>query len=146
MAQRGGTVLSHLKVGGFSSPLIRPAQADGLVVLKAENLLQHGAFLRTGGWAVVNGRNGAIPEIPFKTEAIDADRCAQETGNPKSVNLIVLGYLLGKMEAASRNQHRLFCGFEDIRSIVGVRFSEKKKILDASLQALETGYQQAGAS
>ncbi|MGD2016130.1 MAG: 2-oxoacid:acceptor oxidoreductase family protein, partial [Desulfobacterales bacterium] len=29
MAQRGGTVLSHLKVGEHTSPLIRPAQADG---------------------------------------------------------------------------------------------------------------------
>ena len=28
MAQRGGTVLSHLKVGDFSSPLIRPGHAD----------------------------------------------------------------------------------------------------------------------
>jgi len=30
MAQRGGTVISHLKVGDFSSPLIRPGHADGL--------------------------------------------------------------------------------------------------------------------
>ena len=52
MAQRGGTVLSHFKVGDFSSPLIRPFQADILVLLKAENLKQHGSFLKSSSVGV----------------------------------------------------------------------------------------------
>jgi len=48
MAQRGGTVVSHFKVGDFSSPLIRPFKADGLVLLKDENITQHGFFLKKG--------------------------------------------------------------------------------------------------
>ena len=43
MAQRGGTVISHLKVGDFSSPLIRPFKADGLLALTADGLAQHGS-------------------------------------------------------------------------------------------------------
>jgi indolepyruvate ferredoxin oxidoreductase beta subunit len=54
MAQRGGTVVSHLKVGEFHSPLIRAGQADGLLALKAENLSQHMSFLKPGGWVFLN--------------------------------------------------------------------------------------------
>ena len=46
MAQRGGTVLSHLKVGNFSSPLIRPGNANGLLALKADSFARHGYFLK----------------------------------------------------------------------------------------------------
>jgi len=46
MAQRGGTVISHLKVGDFSSVLIRSRQADGLLALQEENILQHGHYLK----------------------------------------------------------------------------------------------------
>ena len=34
MAQRGGTVISHLKVGAYTSPLIRTGQADVLLAMK----------------------------------------------------------------------------------------------------------------
>ena len=57
MAQRGGTVLSHFKVGSYTSPLIRPAQADGLLALRAENLAQHGGFLKDNGWIIANGQD-----------------------------------------------------------------------------------------
>ena len=90
MAQRGGTVLSHLKVGDYSSPLIRPAQADGLLALRAENLIQHRAFLKNGGWVIANGENDAKNDGIVQVDEIDADSLAQEIGNPKAVNLIVL--------------------------------------------------------
>jgi len=34
MAQRGGIVVSHLKVGGFAGPLVRAGRADVMVALK----------------------------------------------------------------------------------------------------------------
>ena len=105
MAQRGGTVLSHLKVGDYSSPLIRPLQADGLLVLKAENMLPHGGFLRAGGWAVVNGQKDTIPEVSIPATAVDADTLAQEIANPKSVNLVVLGFALATAENALDKHH-----------------------------------------
>ena len=79
MAQRGGTVLSHLKVGNFHSPLIRPGQADGLLVLKAENLMAHGPFLTPEGWTVVN----TADDLPG---ALDAEAITRNLGNPKAVN------------------------------------------------------------
>ncbi|UCE55583.1 MAG: indolepyruvate oxidoreductase subunit beta [Desulfobacterales bacterium] len=145
MAQRGGTVLSHLKVGGFSSPLIRPLQANGLLVLKAENVLQHGAFLKSGGWAVVNGRSDAMPQTNISADTIDADTLAQKIANPKSINLIVLGFALAKAEQTPEHQDSLFCSFEDIKAVLESRFSKNKELLDASLKALHAGFSAEGA-
>ena len=140
MAQRGGTVLSHLKVGDFSSPLIRPLQADGLLALKAENMLPHGGFLKAGDWAVVNGQNDTMPDVDIPAVAIDADALAQEIANPKSVNLVVLGFTLSHTGQAAGNQNSLFCSFEDIKTVLKGRFAKKEKMLDASLKALQAGY------
>jgi indolepyruvate ferredoxin oxidoreductase beta subunit len=141
MAQRGGTVLSHLKVGDFSSPLIRPLQADGLLVLKAENMLPHGGFLKNGGWAVVNGQNDTLPDVDIPATAIDADTLAQKIANPKSVNLVVLGFALARAGAGTAGQDSLFCSFEDIKSVLKGRFAKNKKMLHASLKALQAGYE-----
>ncbi|MDX9822298.1 MAG: 2-oxoacid:acceptor oxidoreductase family protein, partial [Syntrophales bacterium] len=54
MAMRGGTVISHVKIGDFRSPLIRTRQADVGLFLAAENLAVHGRYLRPEGRACVN--------------------------------------------------------------------------------------------
>jgi indolepyruvate ferredoxin oxidoreductase beta subunit len=140
MAQRGGTVLSHLKVGDFSSPLIRPAQADGLLVLRSENLNQHGAFLKAGGWVVVNSQNDVKNDNSMPLDAIDADTLAQKIENPKAVNLIVLGFTLAMAENKDENRNTLFCSLKEIKAVLEGRFGKNQKMLRASLKALEAGY------
>ena len=140
MAQRGGTVLSHFKVGNYTSPLIRPAQADGLLALRAENLAQHGGFLKKGGWIIANGDDGIQTENSTPLEAIDADTLAQEIGNPKAVNLIVLGFALAMAENKGGNGNSLFCSMTEIKAVLEGRFGKNKKMLEASLKALEAGY------
>lgn len=140
MAQRGGTVVSHLKVGDFSSPLIRPSQADGLLVLKDENIAQHGSFLKTGGWAVVNSENDLKAEKKIAANAIDADKLAQEISNPKSANLIVLGFALARAGQTFSGRINLFCSLTDIKRVLKKKFGSRGKLLDASIKALDTGY------
>jgi indolepyruvate ferredoxin oxidoreductase beta subunit len=140
MAQRGGTVLSHFKVGDFSSPLIRPRQADALLLLKAENLTAHGNFLKSGGWAVSNAGSDNSQQQEIPVHDIDADALAQEIDNPKAINLIVLGFALGKAEQAADDGMRLFCSKADINDVLETRFGKNKNMLKASLKALETGY------
>ncbi len=140
MAQRGGTVLSHFKVGDFSSPLIRPLQADILVLLKAENLKQHGSFLKSSGWAVSNGTGNLENGSPTAVETIDADALAQEIEDPKAVNLIVLGFALATAENVAGEQNKLFCSAEEIKAVLKKRFGKNPKMLSASLKALEAGY------
>src|SRR5690242_17929421 len=96
MAQRGGVVVSHLKVGGFSSPLVRPGQADVLVSLKPETVALHLHFLKKDGFIVTNAK-GALPEsAPYPTVCLDADTLALSLGDAQAVNLIVLGRVLAE--------------------------------------------------
>ena len=140
MAQRGGTVVSHLKVGDFSSPLIRPFKADGLLVLKDENIAQHGSFLKTGGWAVINSENDLKADKKIAANAIDADKLAQEISNPKSANLIVLGFALARAGRISKARINLFCSLTDIKRVLKGKFRGREKLLNASVKALEAGY------
>jgi indolepyruvate ferredoxin oxidoreductase beta subunit len=140
MAQRGGTVLSHLKVGDYSSPLIRPAQADGLLALRAENLTPHGAFLKDDGWVIVNGQNNVKNDASMLLDAIDADTMAQAIGNPKAVNLIILGFALAMAAKKDENRNTLFCSLTEIKAVLEGRFGKNQKMLSASLKALEAGY------
>jgi indolepyruvate ferredoxin oxidoreductase beta subunit len=140
MAQRGGTVVSHFKVGGFSSPLIRPGRADGVLILKAENLQQHGAFLKPGGWSVVNCGGQTAPLPAGKVFSIDADDVARKIGQLKSVNLVTLGYALtvsGKMAAENG---RLFCSLEEITAVVKRLYARKEKQISGFLGAIQAGY------
>ena len=140
MAQRGGTVLSHLKVGDYSSPLIRHAQADGLLALRAENLTPHGAFLKDEGWVIVYGEDDVKNENSMPLEAIDADTLAREIANPKAVNLIVLGFALARVEKKGAKRNALFCSLAEIKAVLEGRFGKNQKMLSASLEALEVGY------
>lgn len=85
MAQRGGSVLSTIKVGPFRSPLIARGTADLGLFLAAENLPVHGPLLRPDGAVVVaTSQDGAY-------RAVDAAKVARELGAPVLANLVLLG-------------------------------------------------------
>lgn len=132
MAQRGGTVISHLKVGPFSSPLIRSGHADLLLALKAEGEAQHGHYLHPAGRAVVNaGQPGA--DAAAGGCRLEADALARASGNPRAVNLVLLGAALGGGEPP------LFCTMEDIRAVLAERLAAGTALLETSCKALEAG-------
>lgn len=54
MAQRGGSVVSHFKVGDYLSPLVRSGDADVLLAFDQNEGFRNLQFLRRGGQAVVN--------------------------------------------------------------------------------------------
>ena len=131
MAQRGGTVISHLKIGEFSSPLIRPGSADLLIVLKSENLIQHQGFLKSHAMAVVNSQTAT--EISTATViSLDADQLAKDENNPGSVNLYMLGAALAVTDV---------CSLEDVKRQVEIRLKGKPEALvTAALTALDKGF------
>lgn len=141
MAQRGGVVVSHLKVGDFSSPLVRESRADGLLVLSAENFRLHRRFLAPSGWAVVNAPPGRLAGENPRVRAIDADGLAKEYGNLHAVNLVLLGYALSG-PGGGEEESPLFCSAEDIRDVLRRRMEGKDKLLAASLEALALGMAQ----
>jgi len=90
MAMRGGTVLSHVKVGDFKSPLIRQGQADAAVIVNAENLSLHRGFVKERGAILVNTPNAG------DYLQVDADKLARDNGFPTGSNLVLVGYGVGR--------------------------------------------------
>ncbi len=136
MAQRGGIVVSHLKVGGFTSPLIRPAKADVLLLLKEENLRSHLFYLNPSGVVVVNALSRPEGTGNGKVLCIDADALAKEVHQPGSVNLILIGFALS---ALGRTGKQAFCDPEDIRAILHQKLADRDKLLKASMSAFDLG-------
>jgi len=86
MAQRGGSVLSTVKVGGFHGPLIAPGEAEVGLFLHADNLPVHEHYLRPGGAIFVNAARQS------EHAAVDADALAVSAGQPRAANLVLLGF------------------------------------------------------
>jgi indolepyruvate ferredoxin oxidoreductase beta subunit len=91
MAQRGGTVISMIKVGPFRGPLIPAGEADRGLFLHPKNLAVHRFYMKPGGAVFVNtAASGDYLNV-------DARALAASHGLPPvAANLILLGYATGK--------------------------------------------------
>ncbi|MSM41045.1 MAG: indolepyruvate oxidoreductase subunit beta [Geobacter sp.] len=132
MAQRGGIVISHLKIGPFTSPLVRPGRADGLLSLKSETVPLHRHFLRPGGWIAANALPIQIVETEHPVATVDADTAALSLGNPQAVNLIVLGRALAE-------PGRLFCTAAEVEETIRRKLAARPSLLEGALTALRAG-------
>jgi len=137
MAQRGGVVVSHLKAGGFDSPLVRAGRADLLLVLKEENVPLHREFLADGGALVVNAPFPPDAGPRARTHAVDADALALSAGATHAVNLILLGFALARLGFGPAGG--FFCTAAEIREALARRQGAGGSRLAASLSALELG-------
>jgi len=88
MAMRGGTVVSHVKVGPFKSPLVREGQADAGLILSKQNLELHRGLVKPGGSVFVN------TDAPGDYFSIDASGLALRAGAPAMTNLVLLGFAM----------------------------------------------------
>lgn len=115
MAQRGGTVLSMIKLGPFASPLIRTGRADLGLLLWEANLPVHQTLMRQDGtWIINSTATGTGVRI-------DAAAIARGLGNPVLLNLVLLG-------AAAREKAIAFAPDEceaAIRQLAPQRFVEQ---------------------
>jgi len=123
MAQRGGSVLSTIKVGAFRSPLIARGTADVGLFLAAENLPVHGPLLRPDGALVVNAAQADA------CRAVDAAAVARELGAPVLANLVLLGVAVAG---------DLLCvGRMDVEATI--RAISPPKLVEANLEAFQRG-------
>jgi indolepyruvate ferredoxin oxidoreductase, beta subunit len=123
MAQRGGTVLSTLKVGDFAAPLIRTGQADVALLLWDANLPVHRSLLKDGGALFINSaRDG-------EGDRIDGSGIARKIGNAVLSNLVLLG------RAVSRKA--LFCSEEECIAAIGKL--APAKFVEQNILAFHTG-------
>ncbi len=100
MAQRGGSVVSHIKFGLLLSPLIRSGSADVLLSLNREEAFRNLHFVRRGGTVVVNAASLAKEQAALVEEmkqreirfiVTDATEVARSAGTPRAGNVSLLG-------------------------------------------------------
>lgn len=109
MAQRGGSVESHVRIDGKFGPLIAPGTADLLIGFDMLEGLRYSHFLKPEGKMVLS-RQMVIPTsvfvqglaIPLEEEVIeklyrvdlcliDAEEVAREAGSVLAANVVMLG-------------------------------------------------------
>jgi hypothetical protein len=88
---------------------------------------------------VVNSAEAIDVQNRFSIHRCDADRLSREIGNPRALNLIVLGFLLACTAGGGAACPELFCSLDDIRSVLDKRLAGKAPLLQASNRALEAG-------
>lgn len=119
MAQRGGSVISHLRYGHkIDSPLIPAGEADLLLAFEKLEAARWAHYLKPTGVAVINDLelpplaitlgNGEYPadneliaifrKFTDSIYLVPATAAAEKLGNSKMVNTVLLGYAAGFLE------------------------------------------------
>jgi indolepyruvate ferredoxin oxidoreductase, beta subunit len=107
MSQRGGSVITHLKIGDFHSPLVQQGNADILLSLEKNEAYKTLHFLKPssndqdGGLCFINASDPNYMEKRIrhylKEKGIDvyifeADRIAKEMGSIQSSNIALISF------------------------------------------------------
>ncbi|MBF0327899.1 MAG: indolepyruvate oxidoreductase subunit beta [Nitrospirae bacterium] len=145
MAQRGGSVVSHVRYGDeVNSPLIPAGHADVLVAMEELEGLRYTHFLKEGGKVILNLRKIPPPNInpstPYPDDAparlasmgfgvvtLDAMAIAKDCGTPKAENIVLVGALSN------------YLAFDTPLWEETIKESVPAKFLDANLTAFHKG-------
>ena len=119
MAQRGGSVVSYVRWGRHVfSPMIKKGDADFLLGFEQLEAARWAPFIKPDGVVIVadvvvipisaiggsvsypswDDIRGILSQYTDKIYLIPATRIAQEVGNPRAVNMAMLGFLSAFLE------------------------------------------------
>jgi indolepyruvate ferredoxin oxidoreductase beta subunit len=145
MAQRGGSVISHFKVGTYRGPLVTEGHADVVMAFDQNEGIRNLGFLREGGTFLVNTIDPQAFEnkhlVKYLADRkIDTCRFAgydilnrHMNGNLLFLNVLILGAACGmKIE-----------GFEEDNVTAALKELAPPKHLEANLKVLQLGIQAA---
>lgn len=145
MAQRGGSVITHIRFGPkVYSPLIEEGKADFILSFEKLEALRYSYFLKKDGIVIVNDL--ALPPMSVLTGAkkypeniidtikengdvylIPAQTIAQELGNVRVVNIVLLGSLAR------------FLDFKKQVWFDAIKENVKPQYVDLNIKAFEIG-------
>lgn len=111
MAQRGGSVVSHVRIGNdVYSPLISKGQADVIIAFEAAEAVRNIEYLKKDGTVIVNKKcvqptTASLTGKTFSSDTmidflktqssqvidVDTDKICKELGSTKIVNMLLLG-------------------------------------------------------
>ncbi len=147
MAQRGGSVVTYVKYGEkVYSPIISEGEADIILSFEELEAYRYLPYLKKGGTLIVNAQEidpmpvitGAakypeeiVQKLKNKADgviAVDALALANEAGNSKAVNVVLLGVLAKSSDIAEE------------KWLEAVKKTVPPKFLDVNLKAFALGY------
>lgn len=148
MAQRGGSVTTQVRFGEkVYSPIIGLGQADILVSFEEMETAKWIEYLKTDGKVVINDYK--IPSAPIligvadypqgivesvseklETTVIKAADLAEELGNVRTMNVIIVGALIKAL------------GLTDIDWASVIKSTVKEKFVEINLKAIKLGMAQ----
>lgn len=141
MAQRGGSVVSHLRLNErLAGPLIRKSRADLLLGLNEDEGLRHLGYLRRGGHLVLERGEGKLRlqaisrylhALEIQATSVPALSMAMDAGFPLGANLIILG-------AASAMGFLPFSPNELEKALGEL---SRKPVLEQNLKSLRLGFE-----
>jgi indolepyruvate ferredoxin oxidoreductase beta subunit len=145
MAQRGGSVITHVRFGEkVYSPLIEEGKSDYILAFEKLEALRYIHYLKKAGHIIVDNRE--IPPMSVlvgqaqypadidlrlkklgKTHFVDAANIALELGNIRVVNIILLGVL------------STFLHFKEESWVKAIDDKVKEKFVDLNVTAFKRG-------
>jgi indolepyruvate ferredoxin oxidoreductase beta subunit len=153
MAQRGGIVESAVLLGDVRSPIVSSGEADvfigfepletlrgmnkcnpeTLVITNTHPLPPFTVSVGQGKYPPVDQMMELIQRKVKRVIALDGDELAAEAGNPLSLNMVMLGALIGS--------DAIPIGPEEMKDTIST--STKKAFLDSNLKAFDLGLETA---
>ena len=116
MAQRGGSVVAQVRFGDkVYSPLIPRGGADILLALEKLEALRFLPYTKSGGTVIINdweimpvpvltgsasypaGIVEAVKAAVPRTRLVKAQKVAEEMGNARGANVVLMGFLAGEL-------------------------------------------------
>jgi len=153
MAQRGGIVESAVLLGDVTSPIVSSAEADVLigfepletlralgkcnkdtvVITNTHPLPPFTVAVGQGTYPPVEETLRFLRERAKKVIELDGNAIAEEVGNPLSLNMVMLGALIGSGTTP--------IGAEEMKKVLST--STKKAFLESNLKAFDMGMAKA---
>lgn len=153
MAQRGGIVESSVLLGNVSSPIVSNGEADVLVGFEPVETLRALGRCNANSVVIANTRplppftvsigQGKYPPVSETLDlikkrvkrliAMDGNKMAEVAGNPLSLNMVMLGALIGS--------GTIPVTAEQMKTAISA--STKKAFLDSNLKAFDLGMENA---
>lgn len=147
MSQRGGSVVTYVKMGDkVYSPLIEKGEADIIIAFEKLEALRWVDYLKAGGTLVVNDQEinpmpviigkakypekilERMKECGIRLQTTDALKLANECGNSKAVNVVLLG-LMAKSTDIAREVWQ-----QAMEEVI------PQKLLEVNVKAFDAGY------
>lgn len=150
MAQRGGSVTSHIRIGEEAfSPLIPKGKADVMIAFEPAEAVRNLDYLKTEGVVVVSKK--AVKPVTASLSSkvydgqdmldylekkvkrlviVDGQQIMEELGSAKVLNVVLLGAAIGC--------HEVDISIEEIRQAIKEKVPER--FYELNLRALEAGY------